>query len=207
MHSPSTCTATATPFPPPSDLPPVSSNQRPGRHGYRFRTCEPPPTPVRPFGLSVDPSTRRDFTLVSRLAHRTQTETATLVGVSQSTISRDLAKWRREGVSGWKRDPAVEIGEAVALYDLVVGEALGDLDLLARPAFDTVAGATGRLACRKTILLALGLKLNLLRAADLLRPGTIQPVHRGQSADEIRLKMRAAGITEAWLRQDSSPVP
>jgi hypothetical protein len=76
-----------------------------------------------------------------------------------------------------------------------------DLDLLADPQFDNVAGVRMRLECCRTVMLALAVRLDLRRRVDLLRPGTVQRQHRGESADEIRLKMRRAGITEASLMQ------
>jgi hypothetical protein len=52
--------------------------------------------------------------------------------------------------------------------------------------------------------LALATRLDLLRRVELLRPGTVQrPQPRGQSADEIRLLMRAVGLSPELLRREA----
>ena len=191
--------------PPPRPIGPLPVLPKPMR-GLKFPAPDPPQPPVRPFGiLSVDPDTRRDFALCSRLARRSQAETAALVGVSQSTISRDLAKWRREGVPDSNREPAVEIGWAMALFDEVLRGALGDLHTLKGAEFDNVPGVRARMACRKTVLMVLATRTDLLRRVGLLRPGTVQRPPRGPSGEEIVHQMRAAGITPEWVRKHAPP--
>jgi hypothetical protein len=63
-------------------------------------------------------------------------------------------------------------------------------------------GKNGR---RKTVMMVLATRTDLLRRVDLLRPGTVQRPNPLPSGHEVVLQMRAAGITPEWIRQHAQP--
>ena len=59
--------------------------------------------PVFPYGLALDRQARLLHAVHYRLSGRTQAQSARLLQVHQSTVSRDLRRWRERARAGGAR--------------------------------------------------------------------------------------------------------
>jgi hypothetical protein len=105
-----------------------------------------------------------------RLRRLAEVQIAAALGVSQSTVSRDLAWWRshwRERLGPDSRfDPDVVLGETVALLEEVEASALLEFSRARGDAGATVALA--RMACLRMALKARQAMVEVLGLAGLL---------------------------------------
>lgn len=155
--------------------------------------------PVLPWGgLTLDVQARRHFALALRLAGRTQSTSARLLGVSQPTVSRDLAYWRRDPPAcETQPEAAVAIGEAVALYEEVRTLALGEhARLSVDPAAAGARGTSARLERLRVAMAAQRLQLRVLKAAGLLVVGAAQQPPEEMTANAIAARLKAAGVLD-----------
>ncbi len=146
------------------------------------------------FGLKAEERRRGVFVL--RLQRLSERSIAELMGVSQPTVSRDLRWWRENGAKELPhRDPAIVIGESVALFDYLVSLALGEHDsLLVGPHAFSPRLTSLRMRCLRLAIRVEKAKIRLLRDVGLL---TRYPFERPcvfPTANEIRARLAAAGV-------------
>lgn len=139
---------------------------------------------------------RRRFVLELRLAGTWQKVTAAILGVSQPTVSRDLAYWRRHPATlSPPKDPAVVIGETVALCEEVRVLALSEhARLTIDPAAAGPAGTEARLECLRVAVAAQRLQVKVLQATGLLGVGVAQQAPEEMTANAIAARLKAAGV-------------
>ena len=143
---------------------------------------------------------RRLQVLRLRLRRVPQTAIAAIVGVDQSTVSRDLhwirEHWRSEyGLPGTICQ-ADEIGMAVALYEDVEQSALLEFHSLREAANDRRLSpafiARQRMACLRTAMMARQTRVNLLRDLGFLDRG--DRTSDLPCADGVREMLRDEGL-------------
>jgi hypothetical protein len=159
--------------------------------------ANPIPLPPRPWGgLSYDVSDRRRLVLQLRVGRTTQERTARLLGVSQSTISRDLRHCRQHCiVVGFPANSAEQIGEAVALAEEVRTLALLEhARLVSDPGTNSTAGTRARLDCLAVAVQAQGLLIDVLQAAGLLPPPVSRHGTRRSSSPSHHSRRRRTGL-------------
>lgn len=147
-------------------------------------------------GLRLDVDDRRRRVLQFRLAGATQTRTAAVLGVSQPTVSRDLAYWRHNPPAFEGRPEAAEvIGETVALCEEIRALALDEHARLAvHPAAAGPAGTEARLECLRVAVAAQRLQVKVLQAAGLLVVGAAQQPPEDMSARATARRLEALGV-------------
>jgi hypothetical protein len=112
----------------------------------------------------------------SSFGSSTEAELASIVSVERSTVSRDLAwgrrNWQQQYGSSARCDPAVEIGNAIAVFEALEGSTWRQLE---RVTGDHPRAANARTRCIQTIL-----QVRLARLALLSRRGPFGPsLHSG----------------------------
>jgi predicted DNA-binding protein (UPF0251 family) len=164
-------------------------------HGFSWadrRNLPPVLVPsVPPLGFDV--SERRGLALALRVNGATQKTTATMLGVSQQTISNDLKYCRRhpvvETVHG--DDAAVVIGETVEFCEEIRALALLEHARLAvDPAANWAFGTAARLECLRVAILAQRLLIEVLQGAGFIVSCRRRPLIRRSRRRHARGRRR-----------------
>jgi Homeodomain-like domain len=126
-----------------------------------------------------------------RLQRYNQTQIAQLLGIDQSTVSRDLV-WIKKH---WKNlygtpsglDETEEVGSAIAVFKLIEAQALKDMDLTKR------TEAKARTAYMRTALMAAQMRMDLLQDLGYAerKMGELTFSFR---ADAVRAGLRREGL-------------
>jgi predicted transcriptional regulator len=165
----------------------------------------PPSTPM--YELPPDVELRRKEVVRLRLRRMSQLAIASLLGVDQSTISRDL-RWIRQH---WKEkygsprgvSPEHELGEAVAMYEDTEQSALMEFHMIQQAAatrkLSPMFVSRQRMACLRTALVARRMRIELLQENGLIdrKLGTLGVDHTmSMKADEIRNFLQEEGMLD-----------
>jgi predicted transcriptional regulator len=162
----------------------------------------PPSTPM--YDLPPEVELRRKEVVRLRLRRMSQMAIASLLGVDQATISRDL-RWIRDH---WKEkygspngvSPEHELGEAVAMYEDTEQSALMEFHMIQQAAatrkLSPMFVSRQRMACLRTALVARKMRVELLQEYGLIEKslGTIGLDTTRMKADDIKSFLREEGF-------------
>jgi predicted transcriptional regulator len=134
---------------------------------------------------------RRVQVLRLRFAELSETEIAERLGVSPSTVSRDLEATQDQCSERFRSsfDVGRELAEAVALFEVLEGAAVRELVRL-EP--EVVGGAAAKVKCIHAAGAMRSRRVELLAAVGLMAANNVRPRNELPSAAEIRLAIESA---------------
>jgi predicted DNA-binding protein (UPF0251 family) len=137
----------------------------------------------------VEMEVRRGEVLRLRLAHVSEEEIGRQLGVSRATACRDLQAVRTQWSERFADfDPVAEVGEALALYELLEGATIRELMQLPDGA------TTSKLKCVLAAVATRRARIDLLELVGLMDRSLCPQASSLPTAQEIRRALELAGV-------------